>query len=86
MKFEIIENGRLDKESMNVILGGNKWENCSDSGTACPKVSGTGFVVIRDCAHNYYSCDSGMVFCVSDDELSQCGIIQEEAKFVKRPR
>lgn len=49
MKFVVIERGRLDKESMNVIFGGKKWENCSDSGTACPMVSGNGFTIIKEC-------------------------------------
>lgn len=85
MKFVVIERGRLDKESMNVIFGGKKWENCSDSGTACPMVSGNGFKIIKNCEHNLYTCDTTMKFCVNKDDLAACSGLPTDTKGIIRP-
>ncbi len=85
MKFVVIERGRLDKKSMNVIFGGKTWENCSDSGTACPMVSGNGFTIIKNCEHNLYTCDTIMKFCVNKDDLAACSGLPRDAKGVMRP-
>lgn len=61
-KINIIETGRLDNETMNNIYGG-AYKNCSDSGPICPKVTGTNFNVVYNCAHNLLSCDDNFLFC-----------------------
>ena len=85
MKFKIIETGRLDKESMSVILGGKEWENCSDSGTACPMVSGNNFKIVRNCTHNLYSCGTTMTFCVNKEDLAVCSGDRNDPKGTIRP-
>ena len=85
MKLVVIERGRLDKESMNVIFGGKNWENCSDSGTACHMVSGNGFTIIKNCEHNLYTCDTTMKFCVNKDDLAACSGLPTDTKGIIRP-
>lgn len=83
MKFEILEKGRLDKDSMEVVVGGKVWENCSDSGTACPMVAGNNFS-ISACAY-YITCGSSMKFCVADNDLRKCSGLPSDEKLAKIP-
>lgn len=84
MEIDIIKKGRLSLSTMGKIIGGS-WTNCSGSGTACPKVSGDNFSIIKNCEHNLYTCGTTMVFCVSDDDLAACSGLPSDAKGIKRP-
>lgn len=85
MKLEFIEKGRLSNGEMMGTLGGKTYQNCSDAGPGiCPSVSGNAFTIIANCAHNLYTCDTAMRFCMGNTDLAVCSGLPSDDKGVKR--
>lgn len=90
-KITFIEEGRLSDNEMSNCFGGavckpKTYTNCSDIGPgSCSDVKGDYLTVVKNCAHNLYTCDSFMRVCSNEDSLAVCRGVPNDAKAVKLP-
>jgi hypothetical protein len=80
-RLTFIEEGRMNKEDMNSIIGGvstcsstqyKSFSTCSEAGPACPDVKGVNFVIIKNCWDKYYTCGSGLFRFCTDTSYHEC--------------